>query len=130
MSSIFTFRQNQRNVFADKKKKIKESYFLDKCIVMRNSELYDINKVEIFEGDIIEIPAYFRSDLKRNKNNQIIIPEGVKPIDEIITKVIFKEGRFQPTSEPNALLSQAHATKNKVKVIGNVHEHPNLLNTV
>ena len=116
-SSQFSFKQVQRGIFIDSL----HPFDLSKCIILRFAELYDVHKREIWEGDIIEVPLYYRHDVDAGNFNQ--------PMDSWTDIVIFKEGRFTIRNPEfsSALLSQNHVIKSRVRVVGNNFENSDLV---
>jgi uncharacterized phage protein (TIGR01671 family) len=129
ISPIFSFYKIQHGVFVDTSVKPVEHYVLDRCTVMFGSTLKDINKVEIFEEDIIKIPFYFTKD--RIPGTYQIRP-GSEVVDEYFYAVKFIEGHFRipnPAYQP-VLYSQKKVLEVGVEKVGNTFFNREILNEI
>jgi len=94
-------------------------YDLNRCMVMRSSELVDINNNEVYESDIVSFPLYIPGT------------EGKDSVDLFHAVIIFKEGRFTfDRGEPKwsrMLLDQYSMIKGKAQVEGNIYQTPELI---
>jgi len=127
MSPVFTLRQVTRGLFVDTSKTPSEYYFLDKCHLMQWTTFYDINKIQIFDMDIVEFPVFHIEDFdkraKRFKN-------GTKPIDEIIDIIVYSGGRFtfkHRKQFSHALDNQKKVIRTGIQVIGDWFQHKSIL---
>jgi uncharacterized phage protein (TIGR01671 family) len=76
--------------------------------LMQYTGLKDKNGVEIYEGDIVEI-------------------RGNKITTDFICKIIFEDGSFGRKTEFSFIPLCQWTLLNDCEVIGNVYEHPHLL---
>ena len=92
-----------------------EFHHLDDLILMQSTGLYDKNGVEIFEGDIVNLNTTFRNpmtgcdNLTLDKNFEVVLERGAF--------------RMKGHSIIDRYLDE-------LEVIGNVHQHPELLEDV
>jgi len=80
------------------------------CDIMQFTGLHDCNGKEIYEGDLIE------------SNKNMFDPSQGKQIRE----VIFENGSFN-IGNINLFIITEIPWQFNTKIIGNIHEHPNLL---
>ena len=91
-------------------------YQFEDIILMQSTGLYDNNGVEIFEGDIVNVDRTFRNPmtgsgtLTLNKNFEVVFINGM----------FTRDGSSMGLSKDLKYLT----------VIGNVHQHPELLEDV
>lgn len=98
--------------------------------IMQFTGLHDRDVDEIYEGDIVEVICYFGTSGKH--------PKATGPTITTLGVIEFKDGKFdynEPKSQYNKRAEMGNATDwyrgycqmNEVKVIGNIHQHPELL---
>lgn len=97
--------------------------FMKHCILMQSTGLKDKNGVEIYEGDIVQFTDFDTSGGNREDREHIGIVKYQSGIYEIwknnVSEYYGSDGAF--------ILNHAWLQDDEFEVIGNLYEHPHLL---
>lgn len=104
MSEPFLFDDFDTNYF------IPESWYFGDFEIMQYTGLLDKNGKEIWEGDILQL------------NNKTVT------INSFTTHVIFNQSSARFELEDTVFMGLDQQFTNNLEVVGNIYEHPHLLN--